>query len=96
MPTEIEPARNTHEAALFLGVSPGTLAVWRTRGGGPPCHYSGSKPVYYLAELRAWQAACTEAMRERQELGAERAATDGRKRGRPRRESACKADALGV
>ncbi len=56
----VEPALTAKRAAAFLGVSPGTLAVWRSRRTGPPCHYSGSKPVYYLSELREWQQLCTE------------------------------------
>lgn len=56
---EIENALNTKQAAKFLGLSPGTLAVWRSRASGPPCRYSGTKPVYYASELREWQRACT-------------------------------------
>jgi hypothetical protein len=48
---EIEAALSTKQAARYLGVSPGTLAVWRARRAGPPCMYSGSKPVYYLSTL---------------------------------------------
>ncbi len=55
---EIEAALSTKQAARHLGVSPGTLAVWRSRLMGPPCHYSGAKPVYYLPELRDWQRQC--------------------------------------
>lgn len=56
----IEPALTTKQAAAFLGVSAGTLAVWRSRRMGPPCHYSGAKPIYRESELRAWQRRCTE------------------------------------
>lgn len=56
---EIEPALSTKQAARYLGVSHGTLAVWRSRMMGPPAHYSGAKPVYYASELRAWQDRCT-------------------------------------
>jgi hypothetical protein len=54
----IEAALNTKQAARYLGVSPGTLAVWRARRAGPPCMYSGSKPVYYLSALIGWQKEC--------------------------------------
>lgn len=58
---EIEGALNTKQAAKFLGLSPGTLAVWRSRASGPPFRYSGAKPVYYASELRDWQRQCTDA-----------------------------------
>ena len=51
-------ALNSHEAAKFLGVEPGTLAVWRTRNYGPRCSYSGTRVVYYLPELRRFQDQC--------------------------------------
>jgi hypothetical protein len=63
---EIETALCTKQAARFLGVSPGTLAVWRVRIMGPPVHYSGCKPVYYVSELRAWQDRCTAARSNRE------------------------------
>ena len=68
------------EAARVLGVSKGTMRVWRTRGTGPPCHYSGTKPVYYTSELHAWQAVCTAAMRQKQSERAAVAAIESRKR----------------
>jgi hypothetical protein len=55
---EIEAALNTKQAARYLGVSPGTLAVWRARRAGPPVTYSGTKPVYYLSRLVDWQREC--------------------------------------
>jgi hypothetical protein len=58
-----EPALNTKQAASFLGLSPGSLAVWRCRGTGPPCHYSASKPIYYQSELKEWQIECSEQRR---------------------------------
>lgn len=72
------------QAARVLGVSKCTMATWRNRGTGPPVHYSGTKPVYYVSELHAWQDESTAAMRQKQ---ADRAATStvaGRKRGRPK------------
>ncbi len=63
-----ETALNTKQAAAFLGLSPGSLAVWRCREVGPPHHYSGRKPVYYKTELRTWQRECSERrMAERSE-----------------------------
>ena len=62
---EIEPALNTKQAAKYLGLSPDSLAVFRSRGTGPLVHYSGSKPVYYLSELRQWQDRCAAERRER-------------------------------
>lgn len=65
MQIEIESALNTKQAANFLGLRPGSLSVMRCRGSGPPCHYSGAKPVYYASELRAWQLECAERRRKR-------------------------------
>jgi hypothetical protein len=59
---EIEAALSTKQAARYLGVSPGTLAVWRARRAGPPCMYSGSKPVYYLSALIGWRKECANRM----------------------------------
>jgi hypothetical protein len=83
--TEIEPAISSAEAARYLGVSLATMATWRNRGTGPPCAYSGEKPVYRLSELRAWQDSCTRLMaQKRAERVAEAAQNGGRRRGRPR------------
>jgi hypothetical protein len=46
---------DTEGAARFTGVSAGTLATMRVRGGGPP--YSRTSPRivrYSYADLRAW------------------------------------------
>ena len=83
--TEIEPAISSSQTARVLGVSVNTPGVWRVRGEGPPIHYSGAKPVYYLSEVKAWQAECTAAAREKQAArAAAAAAIGGRKRGRPK------------
>jgi hypothetical protein len=58
----IEAALSTKQAARYLGVSPGTLTVWRARRSGPPCTYSGTKPVYYLSALIGWQKECARRM----------------------------------
>jgi hypothetical protein len=54
----LEHAIDTKKAAALLGLSPGTLAVQRSRRQGPPVHYSGMKPVYFPSELREWQRGC--------------------------------------
>jgi hypothetical protein len=56
--TDFEHALNTKQAAAMLGLTPGSLAVMRSRKTGPPFSYSGAKPVYYLSELRRWQVEC--------------------------------------
>lgn len=73
-------ALNTKEAAQFLGLQASTLVVWRARGLGPRCCYSGAKPVYYLPVLRAWQEEC----RARIKARPKRVATFGKKLGRPK------------
>ena len=55
---DLEHAIDTRKAAALLGLSAGTLAVWRSRKQGPPVHYSGARPVYFQSELRAWQVEC--------------------------------------
>jgi hypothetical protein len=56
--TDFEHALNTKQAAAMLGLTPGSLAVMRSRKTGPPFSYSGTKPVYYVSELRRWQVEC--------------------------------------
>ena len=90
--SEIEDAISSAAAARYLGVSKITMAVWRARSVGPPCRYSGSKPVYYLSELRAWQEVCAAKHKEQQEAAqAVAEQSGGRKRGRPGRVLASKA-----
>lgn len=65
MKTEIEVVKiepyllDTEQAALFLGVTSGTLRNWRNAGKGPKfVRYSkgnGRSPARYkLADLKAW------------------------------------------
>jgi hypothetical protein len=61
MATDFENGWNTKRAAAFLGLSGGSLAVMRSRKTGPPCTYSGAKPVYYRSQLEAWQEQCRRA-----------------------------------
>ena len=67
---QIETALGSAEAARFLGVTRQTMATWRSRGCGPPVHYSGTKPTYRLSELRAWQETCTAARSKARSNGA--------------------------
>lgn len=48
---------NANEAAAMLGVSPRTLANWRTQGIGPAFVRVGavhSRTLYRVDDLRAW------------------------------------------
>jgi len=47
----------TREAALYIGLSPATLAKWRCLGGGPPFAKLGRAVVYELRDLDAWCSA---------------------------------------
>ncbi len=47
---------NTEEAALYLGLSVGTLHIYRCRGEGPHCEFAGSRPRYTKSALDAWVA----------------------------------------
>jgi hypothetical protein len=83
--TENEPGISSAAAARLVCVTRSTMAVWRSRGTGPPVHYAGSKPVYFASEVRAWMESCTALMRrEREEHAAEAAQYGGRRRGRPK------------
>ncbi|MEO8135930.1 MAG: helix-turn-helix domain-containing protein [Betaproteobacteria bacterium] len=44
---------DTANAARFLGVSPKTLAIWRSAGTGPLFIKRG-RIFYYMEDLRAW------------------------------------------
>lgn len=44
------------QAALYVGVAPGTLANWRARGEGPSYVRVGTRIVYRVADLDAWLA----------------------------------------
>ncbi|ACS80797.1 MULTISPECIES: helix-turn-helix transcriptional regulator [Maridesulfovibrio] len=43
---------NTVEAALFLGLRPGTLEVWRCHGKGPRYSKIGRRVMYEVSDLR--------------------------------------------
>lgn len=49
---------NTENAAKFLGLSPNTLACWRSRKKGPACYRLGGKVVTYeVSDLQKFLAA---------------------------------------
>jgi hypothetical protein len=52
---------NTDQAATYLQVSPGTLAVWRCLGGnrGPRFVLAGTLPRYVKSDLDAFLLSCT-------------------------------------
>lgn len=48
---------NTHEAAAFLNLSPGTLEVWRCTGRGPRYAKLGKRVVYDVTDLESFVSA---------------------------------------
>lgn len=60
---------NTHEAAAFLNLSPGTLEVWRCTGRGPSYAKLGKRVIYDIADLEYFVSSrkvlTTDTMRER-------------------------------
>jgi hypothetical protein len=48
---------DTRMAALYLGLSVGTLDIYRCRGTGPRCSYAATRPRYSKADLDVWVAA---------------------------------------
>ncbi len=50
---------DTKQAAVFLGLRPGTLAVWRMEGRGPGYVKLGKRVVYRRDALERFQAAHT-------------------------------------
>jgi predicted DNA-binding transcriptional regulator AlpA len=54
---DTERLLSTSEAAHYLGLDPGTLKRWRTKGGGPPfSKVSANRARYSLEALKAWTA----------------------------------------
>lgn len=50
----LSPWLNTEQAAAYLGASPKTLAIWRTKGKGPRYHIVNDRLVrYHVEELDA-------------------------------------------
>ena len=45
---------DTRMAALYLGLSAGTLAIYRSAGKGPRCSFSATRPRYLKADLDEW------------------------------------------
>jgi hypothetical protein len=48
---------DTRMAALYLGLAPASLEVYRSKGVGPRCAYAATRPRYAKADLDAWLAA---------------------------------------
>ena len=47
----------TYEAAELLGLSAGTLRVWRCQGKGPSYYKVGNAVRYKVDDLEAWKSA---------------------------------------
>jgi predicted site-specific integrase-resolvase len=47
-------ALSTKEAAACLGLSPGTLEVWRSKGKGPRFRKHGRRVLYEIADLNSY------------------------------------------
>ncbi len=47
----------TYEAAELLGLSAGTLRVWRCQGQGPSYYKVGNAVRYKVDDLEAWKSA---------------------------------------
>jgi hypothetical protein len=45
---------NSTEAAYLYGVSPGTLANWRSSKVGPPYYKLRGKVAYFVDDLEKW------------------------------------------
>ena len=54
--TMSNPLIDTRQAAEALGMSPDTLALWRSKGEGPPFVKLGRAVRYRRADLDAWVA----------------------------------------
>lgn len=49
-----KPKLNTHEAAMYLGLQPNTLEVWRSKHRGPRYAKIGSRVLYDPDDLEAF------------------------------------------
>lgn len=47
---------NNREAAAYLGLSPGTLEVWRSLGKGPRFRKHGRRVLYEIKDLDDYSA----------------------------------------
>ncbi|MFJ2649486.1 helix-turn-helix transcriptional regulator [Streptomyces sp. NPDC087420] len=47
---------NLPSAAVYLGISPNTLYVWRHRRQGPPSFRMGRRVMYRVSALNEWVA----------------------------------------
>ncbi len=49
------PWKDSEQAGLYLGCTPGTMKTWRARGEGPRYHIINSKLVrYHVTDLDAF------------------------------------------
>lgn len=55
-PITLDSALSSRKAAEFLATTPGVLAVWRSRGDGPPYARIGRKIVYRVRDLNEFLA----------------------------------------
>ena len=55
---EVKPFyMTTREVAVFLGLSAGTLCVWRYQGKGPSYYKVGNAVRYKIDDVEAWKNA---------------------------------------
>lgn len=55
---EVKPSyMTTRELAAFLGLSAGTLCVWRSQGKGPSYYKVGNAVRYKIDDVKAWKNA---------------------------------------
>lgn len=55
---EVNPLyMTTREVAAFLGLSAGTLTVWRSQGKGPNYYKVGNAVRYKIGDVEAWKNA---------------------------------------
>ena len=53
---EVNPLyMTTREVAAFLGLSAGTLCVWRSQGKGPNYYKVGNAVRYKIEDVEAWK-----------------------------------------
>ncbi len=53
----METRISTSQLAAMLGVKPGTVRMWRVKGGGPKyVRIAKNRAVYRIADVEAWEA----------------------------------------
>lgn len=58
-PAPLSARLNAERAAEYVGLSPATLAKYRSVGGGPMFIKLGARVVYNIADLDAWMRSRT-------------------------------------